>query len=501
MGQFNVSCSVSKLPLQNGDKVVAIFLEKSKVLFTERGKIPDLSFFNNSDDLYRPALLPIFGELDDFGGLEEIENDGHVESIKKYFKMSIEDIMEVTSTRHKNLDTDSHFYKVFNIPTMGNKTGIMKENILRLKFTEDNGIYTKVDCDFSMSYKNKENSSQIEVTVNYKNKEKKYSLNDLFTLQQEVYKDFNYILSLSMERQSLFVDTIKTISGFSTMYINRKIYDVMVSGKFDGKKSKVKRDNLKSQPHPFYLELYDFEKEGNEVNIDATFSKKDIVFKYEHESLKLGRETIHEMKDFFDICKKNNITLDENKIKGLNPFKEKLKYSIDNIIKITEGMDEIYKDIRKHQILWLKELITPKSNWSHFIKMYTSILGEGNVSFIDNIQEFYFFFYDLESLNTIFSPTVGGRQTFDKDFLKLIYKKSYSVLNSRKKNKGSFEETLVDSFVFGKKIVDIQEELENMIDEYQIQYVMEYSGMSKFEIELFKKDKNVLQGILESYHS
>ena len=46
---------------------------------------------------HSPLTLPIFGNLDSYGRLENIERDANVECIEAYFKMSIDDFMEQIS--------------------------------------------------------------------------------------------------------------------------------------------------------------------------------------------------------------------------------------------------------------------------------------------------------------------------------------------------------------------------------------------------------------------
>ena len=87
MGSFNVACSVSNISIRAGDPVAFIPLEVAKYPY----KIGDgnhMLIYSNC--FYAPATLPIFGEYDDYGGVENIIRDKNLEIIEKFFGKTIE---------------------------------------------------------------------------------------------------------------------------------------------------------------------------------------------------------------------------------------------------------------------------------------------------------------------------------------------------------------------------------------------------------------------------
>lgn len=87
MGSFNVACSVSNISICAGDPIAFIPLEVAKFPY----KIGDgnhMLIYNHC--FYAPATLPIFGTYDDYGGLENIENDTNLGIIEKYFGVSFD---------------------------------------------------------------------------------------------------------------------------------------------------------------------------------------------------------------------------------------------------------------------------------------------------------------------------------------------------------------------------------------------------------------------------
>jgi hypothetical protein len=75
MGSWSVYCSISNIAIRSGQKCVLLPLKKSQI-YSEH--LP-----------YIPATLPIFGEYDDYGGLEKIVKDKNTELISNHFGVSI----------------------------------------------------------------------------------------------------------------------------------------------------------------------------------------------------------------------------------------------------------------------------------------------------------------------------------------------------------------------------------------------------------------------------
>lgn len=77
MGCWSVYCGISQIAITAGDDMVLLPLKKSEGYDTY---LP-----------YLPATLPIFGEYDDYGGIENIVKDGNTALIEEHFGVSIED--------------------------------------------------------------------------------------------------------------------------------------------------------------------------------------------------------------------------------------------------------------------------------------------------------------------------------------------------------------------------------------------------------------------------
>ena len=80
MGSWSVACGISNIAITAGNKCVLIPLQKNN----ER-----IGYFK-----YIPSVLPIFGEYNDYGGIENIEKNLNTELIEKASGVSIEEFCE-----------------------------------------------------------------------------------------------------------------------------------------------------------------------------------------------------------------------------------------------------------------------------------------------------------------------------------------------------------------------------------------------------------------------
>lgn len=69
MGCWNGTCALSQLPIKHGEKAVLFILVETK------SKLSRGENFCYVNDLYTPAMIPLFGEYNDYGSLENIETE------------------------------------------------------------------------------------------------------------------------------------------------------------------------------------------------------------------------------------------------------------------------------------------------------------------------------------------------------------------------------------------------------------------------------------------
>lgn len=93
MGSWSVYCGVSNIAITAGDTV---------------GIIPLLKRTSESHGYspYLPAMLPIFGTYDDYGGIEDIKENANTKLIEEYFGVSIQEFVVYLVDGHLTYDRE-----------------------------------------------------------------------------------------------------------------------------------------------------------------------------------------------------------------------------------------------------------------------------------------------------------------------------------------------------------------------------------------------------------
>ena len=85
MGCFGTSGFLSKVPIKYGQRVVCFIASINNRL--------DIRSTYYPDSVVAPYCLPVRGQYDDYGCIENIVHDANVEVIEKYFGCSVEDVL------------------------------------------------------------------------------------------------------------------------------------------------------------------------------------------------------------------------------------------------------------------------------------------------------------------------------------------------------------------------------------------------------------------------
>lgn len=103
MGHFSYSCQLSGIPITSGAKCAILpILPNSSIKYLiendKKGKqIGKPTFLSNDGHnvLYYELFFPIFGEYDEYGGLENIVKDDNTAILEEYYSLSIEGIVKI----------------------------------------------------------------------------------------------------------------------------------------------------------------------------------------------------------------------------------------------------------------------------------------------------------------------------------------------------------------------------------------------------------------------
>jgi len=131
MGSWSVYCGISQTTITSGQKCVVLPLRKGR---------------SYPDKPYVPAAPPIFGKYDDYGGLEDVEDNEYIQLIENHFNCKIEEF--------------SHFFtRGIHRPDECLKSLVENEEIKDCEFMFiDRAVY-----DFLIGYADEDNSFNLEM--------------------------------------------------------------------------------------------------------------------------------------------------------------------------------------------------------------------------------------------------------------------------------------------------------------------------------------------------
>jgi hypothetical protein len=113
MGSSNNACSISSLSLGGGTPVAFFLLHPAKQYRNDDLLvIHPASHLFYSNCFFDPLSLPIFGVYDDYGGVEDIEEDSNTRALEQFFGIPIKDIIDCIVCSRSASDTFSAAYRV-----------------------------------------------------------------------------------------------------------------------------------------------------------------------------------------------------------------------------------------------------------------------------------------------------------------------------------------------------------------------------------------------------
>ncbi len=115
MGSFNVSCGISGLSINEGDRVGYLILRKphSAIKNTIQTNGKGDSNYLYCDALFSPFLPPVYGTYNDYGGVEDLDENITSKFLEKRYGIPIKDIIESISVSREIYYDDAPIYKNF----------------------------------------------------------------------------------------------------------------------------------------------------------------------------------------------------------------------------------------------------------------------------------------------------------------------------------------------------------------------------------------------------
>lgn len=144
MGCFNKIGFYSHLPITCGDDIVYFICISKK--YKNHDTTPIAPF-----GILEPICLPIFGQYDDYGSIDNIVRDNNVEYIEKCFNLTIEDIIEAIDTCGCNSLNDLAQNERLNGEIFKEKTERYK-SILNSFKNRFKSIYYNFEDEFALTF-------------------------------------------------------------------------------------------------------------------------------------------------------------------------------------------------------------------------------------------------------------------------------------------------------------------------------------------------------------
>lgn len=497
MGCFNVACSVSNVSIGYGDDIAFIFLKAKKDYRNrkENQKLPNTHMFLDTTVMYEPAFLPIFGKYNDYGGIDHIEKDLNTDFLEKRFGISIEDMSSIVCSSDSGIELIMNFMPQFNVKKFSYSDRVNEENLLNCNFSQVvENVYSLNDSDLTLFLAPEEDGGFIEVSRN--DVIKKYSSStDMRDLQEDIFNDFNIIISISRSDEKKALNFHSIFSELSGMFVHRSIFDMMTSGNLSG--NRFIGDNMNSSPYKILIEKLGFVKDVSDEN--GTIYEKEgvkVSFARYGRGCEISGANAYTMKEFFENCP---LDLDkslianfdasfENYLDLLNPLKNAPKkennpnYDVE-ILKWTMDLNRSKEDLGFRDMRYLSQT---------YFEMY----GKEEISLGKNLFDFRLFCSKMYSMNRFFAPAMNGEQHGNSRLSKMLFQKSLMIENAKSEDD---DYNVVNLYMFSKDIDEAKEVLLECIEDYSFEEAVDASGLSRFEIDTFIKDNSKLIDILDSY--
>lgn len=457
MGSFNVSCGISRLSINCGDKclILPLIVPKSynsnlnKIVRSEYSVAPLTSMMLDPDEMYEPFCFPIRGEYNDYGSLENIEKDSNTDAIEKFMGMSIEDFVAlITDTRRDVYDRFSSMYKVFfsDCELLGNDCSF-SDFLLALDFVKNDNTYTinskcsvVIEDDIKATFAN-------GVVESYREYDKDDFLNDYLANVGEY---------LGVNPDNL--EKMKLVNQLSGMFMLADVYDFYAYNQMSNKNiiSNFKINEAFLAQIGFYFVDKDLKIMSNgefKVSFDSCFPKiEGVEYFYgnvdEFISIykdKTGRDI--DLSPFlgvdsYDMLAQNLRFLLPKRVEKIIDNSKRYNSIMEDIDIINDIDDIVNAFSRKKrcnpfididiEVLFKEAFIIDKYEYLSMIYI-EGILKDKN---IDDLASFLRFYNAMTLSNIPFMPTYCGTQCgCDEAEIKLSYIINYVVKKRSEKRK------------------------------------------------------------------
>ena len=240
MGCWNGTCMISNLPIIHGEKIKLVFLQKG---YNKQSIIGE-SGYVYSTGIMCPAFLPITGEYDDYGSVENFEEDWNYEKIESTLRTKFGNIIYVDGIEKAD-------WKLIDLINGIERTGEYTEQ--PQYYNPNNG--TKLNCDLSFVMIRQDvwdlcveiqGGREVYSNPDYSNNEnqpyqingEKYGKRVFNTFIESIRKEFDnpfdefkYLMTIERELRHIFSDSFESkpyMFNYRTLCKIRKNEDIFL---------------------------------------------------------------------------------------------------------------------------------------------------------------------------------------------------------------------------------------------------------------------------------
>lgn len=371
------TCSISGLPIREGDRIRFIPLKKNKYMEHHNYGIltPSLTYMN---DMFNPLTLPITGYYAEYDNIENIIKDENTKAIEDYYGLSIDSLIKIINCSRTFNNNYSELLLHF-----GKEKDLRDDSYKNLGFDKKSRIDVNFNNKLEVYSHSHEKLKDVEFVYDkgnyniyvYKNNTLIYEQRNQLTISRLLditYKLFNIELNVIDDKSSI-VEELKSISG---MFVLDEIYQELVKNF----KSDIEKTLIAFQPE-FDSQMKEFKKQFDELN-----SYKEKI------------KELNEQDEYFQALK----TLITNGEKSLKMIKRSFGHSC------------MYLDAFKH--------------WEKLGDIYFELII--NDSLKKDLDEFWFFQQGMYLLNKQFMPNLNSYRKAESNLM-ILNKITHDILKRR----------------------------------------------------------------------
>lgn len=467
MGCFNVACSVSNVSISHHTKTAFIPLLPKHFPWKKVHELENKTSLTYANHYYNPFCLPIFGEYNDYGSLENIIENDNTKAVEDFFGISIQEFIDIVRSGRDIKSNYGDLFETFGIYKTffkSHENSISEDNLLLIGFEKTDTEKLKFPGkDILISLDGKKinffnsNNDLLSTTSGHNTRR---DLNEYF------YKYTGYYLNVSKDNQ----ERVTILSNLSGMYVHADIFDELVM--FDFQETTLKNGKLPFETLLDYgFQLVNKTKVADKVITE--FKKESYPVKITHDGrfyeivhLETGKKApyVMEIGEFFDIWER--YTGEVNDISRFS-LVSKFEPMFDSFSAWLRGdsdegdyfAEDILKDLEvitdQNEIDSLKRMLAHNrkmrfhnfkehefghffEGWKYFGTMYADLIKEGKLK--EELIRFINFSSSMFSCNRFYFPTTSGEQHGNHSASKMLLEKSLEIVNNKLKEYDEDEE-------------------------------------------------------------